>query len=147
VRFFFYGTLIAGSGNAVAERIHPRLLPLGPAIVPGRLFAIPHERGWYPALLHDPGDESEVHGGVYETLPAFTADDLALLDRYEGFDPARPYGSEYLRRQIDMICRGREEPADAYLYQAALPDGARPVPHGDFRLFLSDTGLPAYREG
>jgi gamma-glutamylcyclotransferase (GGCT)/AIG2-like uncharacterized protein YtfP len=144
MRFFFYGTLMASGGNPVPKRVHAELRALGPAVATGRLFAIPTGQGWYPALLTDP-EGSAVHGAAYEALPSFTAEHHALLDDYEAFYPDRPEESEYLREQIAILCGGREERAEAYVYRAALVSGARPVPLGDFNAFLAETGLPPYR--
>jgi gamma-glutamylcyclotransferase (GGCT)/AIG2-like uncharacterized protein YtfP len=144
LRFFFYGTLMAGSGNPVADRIHDRLRELGPAVATGRLFAIATRQGWYPALLADPAGAA-VHGIAYEALPGFTDEDLALLDRYEAYDRDRLAASEYWREPIPVACGGCEHLAEAYVYRAALPRGAQPVPHGDFRRFLAETGAAAYR--
>jgi gamma-glutamylcyclotransferase (GGCT)/AIG2-like uncharacterized protein YtfP len=144
MRFFFYGTLIAGSGNPVADHIHAKLRELGPARARGELHAIPTAQGWYPAFVAEP-EGGAVHGMVYETLPGFTAEDLALLDGYEAYYPDHSEASEYLRQRIDVLCDGRTVPADTYVYRAALPPGALAVPLGDFRAFLDAHGARPYR--
>jgi gamma-glutamylcyclotransferase (GGCT)/AIG2-like uncharacterized protein YtfP len=144
MRFFFYGTLMAGSGNRVADYIHTRLCELGPATAEGRLFAIPTIEGWYPAFVAK-ADGGAVHGVAYETLPGFTAEDLLLLDEYEAFYPDQPEKSEYLREQIDLLCNGQRVLADIYVWCTALPPDARPVPHGDFSAFLEKTGSLPWR--
>src|SRR4051812_8847921 len=88
-RFFFYGTLLAGSANPVAQAVHDRLRPMGAASLTGRLFAIPDGGGWYPALVQGNGT---VRGAVYEALAGFAAENLAALDHYEG--------AEYERRPV-----------------------------------------------
>ncbi|HMO69548.1 MAG TPA: gamma-glutamylcyclotransferase, partial [Novosphingobium sp.] len=93
-RFFFYGTLMAASGHPLARALHTRLHPLGPATVPGALFAIPDAAGWYPALL--PGD-GLVHGTLHAAGPDFAATDLAAIDGFEDFDSADPAASLYCR--------------------------------------------------
>lgn len=134
MRFFFYGTLVASSDNCVARTVHARLRPLGPARVCGLLHAIPDPRGWYPALL--PG-EGEVHGIAYEALAGFTSADLALIDAYEDHDPARPADSLYIRAAISATCGE----VQAYRYNRALPEGARPIPGGHFGDWLVATGF------
>jgi len=67
-RFFFYGTLIAGGGNVATEQVHRHLQPLGPAKVPGKVYAIPDSAGWYPALLSGAG---EVQGQLYQAAGFF----------------------------------------------------------------------------
>jgi gamma-glutamylcyclotransferase (GGCT)/AIG2-like uncharacterized protein YtfP len=143
MRFFFYGTLIAGSDNAVANLIHARLRELGPATVKGRLFAIPTGQGWYPALIAEPG-AAMVRGITYEALPSFGAKYLALLDDYEAYRPECPDESDYLRTSVQTLRDGRRERAQAYVYHAALPPEARSVPRGDFRAFLKHIGAPPY---
>jgi gamma-glutamylcyclotransferase (GGCT)/AIG2-like uncharacterized protein YtfP len=135
MRFFFYGTLLEGSDNPVAREIHSLLEPVGAARVAGQLFAIPNPDGWYPALL---GGGGEAHGMLYAARPQFSADDLARIDAYEDFDPANPEASLYIRRSISLVEGGE---AQAYVWKRPLPDGARPISHGDFRRWLADQGL------
>jgi gamma-glutamylcyclotransferase (GGCT)/AIG2-like uncharacterized protein YtfP len=139
MRFFFYGTLMAGSGNRVADAVHTRLRELGPATARGRLFAIPTIQGWYPAFVAKP-DGDAVHGMAYEALPGFTAEDLALLDDYEACYPEQPERSDYLREEIEVLCNKRRICAEVYVWCTGLPGDARPVGHGDFRAFLKETG-------
>ena len=137
-RFFFYGTLLSGSGNPVARVAHRKLLPGRPATAPGALHAIRDAAGWYPALT--PG-EGEVRGMVHEAARGFGTADLARLDAYEECGP----GGEYQRREIAVRSGGQEVLAQAYVYVAALPEGALPVPDGDFAAFLQRGGLSGYR--
>jgi gamma-glutamylcyclotransferase (GGCT)/AIG2-like uncharacterized protein YtfP len=143
MRFFFYGTLMAGSGNLVSESVHTRLRALGPATAQGHLFAIPTPEGWYPAFLAEPGGGA-VHGAAYAALPEWTAEDLAFLDSYEAYHPDRPEASEYVRQPVEILCDGGSGPADAYVYCLPMPADAVPLPHGDFRKFLAETGAAPY---
>lgn len=141
-RFFFYGTLMAGSGHPVASALHARLHPLGPATVPGALFAIPDPLGWYPALL--PG-EGAVHGTIHAAGPDFSAQDLAAIDAFEDFDPADPSGSLYCRLVLPVRPDGGQEvEAQAYRYNRPLPEGALPIRGGDFAAFVRERGLPVF---
>lgn len=140
--FFFYGTLVAGSGTAASRAIHRHLEPGRPGIARGTLHAVRDETGWYPALL--PGD-GVVHGMVHAAPADVPAADLAALDAYEQYWPDDPARSEYLRRPIVVEVAGEVIAADAYLYNAPLPVDARLVPDGDFRAFLLREGLPQYR--
>jgi len=130
LRLFFYGTLLAGSGNPVAQRVHAKLRTLGAARVKGRLFAIGDEGGWYPALV---AGEGLVSGVIHEALPAFSASDLAALDGYEG--------KEYRRSAIDSGVAGMVE---AYLWAGPVPEGAVPIAGGDFAAWLAETGRIAW---
>lgn len=142
MRFFFYGTLLHGAGNAAAEAVHARLGPGLAATVGGRLFALPDPAGWYPALLPDPRGPP-VHGMVYRTMPEFAAADLAAIDAWED---CRPDGrGEYRREALPVTSAGLGLLAQAYLYNAPLPSGAEPIPGGDFGAFLAQRGLAAFR--
>lgn len=142
MRFFFYGTLIAGSGNAVAAAAHALLRDLGPATASGALHAVPDPAGWYPALLPGAGI---VHGRLYAAAGRFDAAALARLDAYEDFDPAAPDGSLYVR-EIVTVARadGLSCTAQAYRFNSALPEGAQPIPGGDFHAWLAERGLEAF---
>ncbi|MEY4239212.1 MAG: hypothetical protein RL339_1813 [Pseudomonadota bacterium] len=135
MRFFFYGTLQAGNSNPEIAAIHRRLVPEGPARIAGRLLAVQDRDGWFPALV--PGD-GEVHGQVYAASPAFTADDLAALDRYEEFDPASPETSWYLRETMALTSGA---PVSVYRMNAAPPAEAVPIPEGNFRAWLKAAKL------
>ncbi len=141
MRFFFYGTLVAGSGGRLARSVHAKLRPLGPASAEGRLYGIPDPDGWYPALL--PGD-GVVWGWLYDAGPSFSEDDLAALDRYEEFDPAAPGASLYLRAPLTVTAGGARIIAEAYAFNQPLPAGARPIPAGDFAAWLAEHGLAGY---
>lgn len=141
MRFFFYGTLVAGSGNAVARAVHSRLVDLGPATVRGALHAVPDPDGWYPALV---SGEGAVHGRLYRAGDGFSAGDLARMDAYEDFDPADPAGSLYVREAMAVLSGGRELEAQAYRFAVGLPVGSRPIPGGDFAAWLAEHGLRAY---
>ena len=146
--FFFYGTLLDRPGNPVAAALHQRLGPGRAGSLPGALYAIPDAAGWYPALVPDgPG---RVRGQIHAAGPAFSAADLALMDRYEGFDPANLAESDYVRRLVPVTCDGPGEsdradaPAFVYCYNRPLPTAAMAIPSGDFLAWLRETGVRAY---
>lgn len=131
-RFFFYGTLI-GVGPPPVRRALARLRDLGPARAEGLVYAICDAEGWYPALIEGPG---EVAGRLYETSEAFTPADLAALDAYEDYDPADPAGSLY--RRVSVGIAGRT--AELYRFNQPLPEGACPIPDGDFAVWVEREG-------
>ncbi|MBM3595606.1 MAG: gamma-glutamylcyclotransferase [Alphaproteobacteria bacterium] len=141
MRFFFYGTLLEGSGNAVARALQGRLRPVAPASVKGALFAIPDPHGWYPALV--PDGQGTVQGTVSEALASFTDADLARMDALEDYDPARPDLSLYVRRAV-MLDGGGE--AQAYVWNRPLPGDAIRIPQGDFRRWLAETGFREFAD-
>jgi gamma-glutamylcyclotransferase (GGCT)/AIG2-like uncharacterized protein YtfP len=140
--FFFYGTLIAGSGNAVAQATHARLRPVGPASVPGALWAVPDTAGWFPALVAGQG---RVHGMLYAAMDSFDAGDLARLDEWEDFRSHQPAASLYLRVEMHAVdSAGRSVAAQVYRFNQPLPTDARAIPGGDFQAWLKATGNTAY---
>lgn len=142
MRFFFYGTLIAGSSNPVAQAVHARLRDLGPARIPGRLHAVADPDGCYPVLSAGKGT---VRGRLYEATAEFTAADLAMLDQWEEFDPADRTGSLYLRETIGAIREdGSRTPAAVYRYNRPLPPDAEPIAGGDFIAWLLRRGFDPY---
>lgn len=145
MRFFFYGTLLPGSCNAVAAAVHRKLTRGIPAFARGHLHAVPDPAGWYPAFRADPAGE-QVGGMLHTALPDFAPADLAALDFYENFKPDDHPGSEYLRSEITVSTADGRHQAYAYLYRELLPAGALEVSGGDFRAFLAQNGLPEYRE-
>ncbi|WP_338468052.1 gamma-glutamylcyclotransferase family protein [Novosphingobium sp. ZN18A2] len=152
MRFFFYGTLLAGSDNPVAAQIHARLQPAGMASVKGALWAIPDPLGWFPALVADEG-AGAVRGMIYEARATFDAADLARMDAYEDCDPAHADASLYLRRAFAVmpeVASGSRGEAQVYVWNRPVPDGARAIPGGDFRAWLAAEGLAQFtglREG
>ncbi len=136
--FFFYGTLLDGSDNPIAREVHRLLEPRGAATAQGTLFAVPDETGWFPALLTG---EGQVHGRLYASREGFSPADLARLDAYEDYDPARPEASLYLREEIAL---GQAGSAQAYRFNQPLPALAQPIPGGDFRKWLAETGLAQF---
>lgn len=142
MRFFFYGTLIAGSGNPVAAAVHGHLRDLGPATARGALYAIGEPEGWYPIMLAGAGP---VHGRLYEAAPGFGEADLAQLDADEDFDPAAPARSLYLRTTIIVAdAQGVLQEAQTYSFNGPLPSAALPIADGDFSAWIAREGLRPY---
>ncbi|WP_088308185.1 gamma-glutamylcyclotransferase family protein [Novosphingobium sp. B 225] len=139
MHFFFYGTLLDGSDNPVAQDIHALLDPLGPAQVAGDLHAIPDAQGWFPALVPGGG---QVHGKVYRARAHFTPADLARMDAYEDLDPGDPAGSLYVRQAM-LLAGGGE--AQTYVWNRPLPAGSQPIPGGSFRDWLTAQGFEQFR--
>lgn len=143
MRFFFYGTLIAGSGNRVAQRAHLNLRALGPGRVRGLLHAVPDPLGWYPAML--PG-ERLVEGVLYEASGGFGPAHLARLDAYEDYDPASPHASLYRREEVEAVTAAGTARAQAYLFNQPLPEGACAISSGSFHGWLAEHGLAPFRD-
>jgi gamma-glutamylcyclotransferase (GGCT)/AIG2-like uncharacterized protein YtfP len=94
---FVYGTLRAGAAAPAHDRWVSRLRSLGRGTVPGRL----HDAGRYPTAVPSSDPEDRIVGEAY-ALPADPAVLLAALDGYEGYDPADPEGSVFVRSTVTV---------------------------------------------
>lgn len=86
-------------------------------VLTGALFDL----GWYPGF--SPG-EGRVFGEAYRLPMGF---DFSEVDRYEGFDPADPAGSVFVRQAVAL--ETPDAPAWVYIYNGALTS-ATLVPSG-----------------
>ena len=121
--FFVYGTLKRGQTNypliATAVRVAT------PATIRGRLYDV----GPFPALGEG---EEPIRGELLTVDPADVPRLLALLDALEGYAPADPAGSIYLRRVVvAATADGREVAAYAYFYNRD-PAALRHLPGGEW---------------
>ncbi len=124
-RIAFYGTLMLPFPTLDRLGLADRLELLGPCLVPGRLYDL----GPYPGLA--PG-RRPVRGQLFRLLDPAA---LAVLDGFEGFDPADPAGSEYLRRRLELI-----EPAGVRAWAYLLnhdPAGLPLIECGDWAAHLA----------
>ena len=90
---FAYGTLQPGLAPASMAQVAAKLSPTGKGFVRGVLYDL----GRYPGAIPDAGSKHQICGTVLE-LPG-DEDILRRLDAYEGFDPASPEASEYIRER------------------------------------------------
>jgi len=88
---FAYGTLQPGFAPAKAAPLASKLRPVCEGFVHGFLYDL----GGYPGAVPDPAASSRIAGTVMQ-LPEDESF-LARLDAYEGFNPASPETSEYIR--------------------------------------------------
>jgi len=122
---FFYGTLMTPFNRPGRQRVASKLLFSGR----GRIRAALFDLGIYPAAV-PAEDDSMVAGEVYELADAPVV--LAALDELEGFRPAEPARSLYLRVLTDVqMDGGRTQPAWAYFYNAPLGRAER-IASGDY---------------
>ncbi len=126
---FAYGTLLTGALDpGVDRRLARDARRLGPARMRGRL----HDQGGYPGLLDGDGWVA----GALLCLDAASAT-LALLDRYEGFDPARPAAGEFVRVTRPVFAQPSETAVEAWVYllnPARVRPGRR-IAGGDWRRY------------
>jgi gamma-glutamylcyclotransferase (GGCT)/AIG2-like uncharacterized protein YtfP len=121
---FFYGTLMTGFDRRRRAGIDNRLHYIGRGSIQAALFDL----GIYPAAV--PASDGLVWGEVYEmTDPAAV---LAALDEIEGYRPADPDSSLYLRQQTPVRLQdGTLAEAFVYFYNAPLGQAAR-IASGDY---------------
>lgn len=122
---FFYGSLRPPYDTQRRIGIASMVRRLGRAEVRGTL----HDLGAYPALTAGAGI---VIGDVHEVIDARLA---AVLDPFEGFDPANPESSLYVREQVDLT--SPEGVAWVYRYRGSL-DSSTIVAGGDWVLYLDE---------
>lgn len=130
--FFVYGTLKRGELN------HPLLAPYARAVVPATTRGQLCDLGLFPALI-------DAEGIVRGELVALDSGDLraalVILDALEGYDPADPSGSMYVRRVVGVqLGDGTAAAAYAYFYNRD-PQGLTPVLSGEW--FGSAVAAPA----
>ena len=120
---FVYGTLRPGSAPAALAQLLRSASNLGAAWVPGELYDL----GAYPGAIAPGGDDSpefRVHGEVLR-LEGLEAR-LPTLDAYEGFDPASPKTSLFVRTSCTAtLASGQALSCWIYLYAGAPPASAR----------------------
>jgi gamma-glutamylcyclotransferase (GGCT)/AIG2-like uncharacterized protein YtfP len=113
-RLFVYGTLRPGHAPPEIADAVARLRPIGPGTVRGHL----HNLGAYPGLILDASAPS-VPGQVFAVPDAPT---LARMDSYEGYDPANPDESLFLRVQVAIVLdTGAETVCWIYTYNRPIP--------------------------
>lgn len=121
---FFYGTLMRGFERPGRTRIDLLLEPTGRGWIRAALFDL----GIYPAAV--PSDESRVWGEVYRMHDRAAV--LGSLDEIEGYRPAQPDASLYMRTETEVtLADGRAVLAWAYFYNAPLGQAER-IASGDY---------------
>jgi gamma-glutamylcyclotransferase (GGCT)/AIG2-like uncharacterized protein YtfP len=125
-RLFVYGTLRKGfRSHKLLQRFHARLIASGS--VQGRLYDL----GDYPGAVNCTGTE-RVCGEVYFLPHAEAA--FRALDRFEGFDPARPESNEFERGGTTVtLADGRKVRAWIYWLPGA-PATRRRVRAGNYAM-------------
>lgn len=121
---FFYGTLMSGFDRPGRSRIDAKLAPAGRGWIRAALFDL----GIYPAAI--PDTDGCVWGEVHRMLDRDAV--LAALDEIEGFRPAEPDASLYMRAEtIVTFDDGHTAAAWTYFYNAPLGRAQR-IESGDY---------------
>jgi gamma-glutamylcyclotransferase (GGCT)/AIG2-like uncharacterized protein YtfP len=125
---FFYGTLMSGFRRPGRERVDAKLHPVGRGWIQAALFDL----GIYPAAV--PASDGRVFGEVHRMGDAGAV--LDALDEIEGYRPAEPDASLYVRVETAVtFADGRVERAWAYFYNAPLGRAPR-IESGDYLEYL-----------
>ncbi len=117
--FAFYGTLRRDGSAAARLGLSDALTWIGPCRIPGRLYRVT----WYPALVQG---EGSVVGDLFAVEDEAA---VAVLDRFEGYDPAQPAESLYVRRPVELVDPGTS--AWAYVWNGTM-DGLTFISSGDW---------------
>lgn len=111
-----YGTLMRGLRSSKTRFLNAYARFTGEVTVPGRLYDL----GDYPGLVYDPTAATIVTGHL------FALDDpesvFAVLDPYEGIDPARPEHGPYVRRTIEVAQQDARITSWVYLFSWPTDD-------------------------
>jgi len=123
---FVYGTLSPRHAPPEIAATVRRLRPVGSASVPGQLYDL----GEYPGAVLSKTARSQIRGEVFE-LPT-DAKTLSSLDDYEGFEPAKPTSSLFVRRAWPVVMDdGTRLRCWVYVYNGDLRQ-AQPVRNGRY---------------
>lgn len=122
---FSYGTLLPEHAPAEIAPVVRRLRAVGRGKVHGRLYDL----GEYPgAVLTKSGPV--IIGQIFE-LPD-GPEVIEKLDQYEGFDPAHPQGSLFVRKR-SLVTVGNGKRMWCWVYVYNRPPGSAPaLSGGDF---------------
>jgi len=120
---FVYGTLMRG--RPAHGLLAPWVVQAQPGTCVGHLYRMP---AGYPAMVES--HDGRVHGEVLSLRPELP---WAKIDEYEGFDPANPQGSLYVRsqRRIELRPQGHVE---AHCYLLVSGTLQTHIAQGAFRL-------------
>ena len=124
---FVYGTLSPRHAPPEIAATVRRLRPVGAASVRGRLYDL----GEYPGAVLSKNSRSLIRGEVFE-LPGDQST-LTSLDNYEGFEPAKPNSSLFVRRTWPVtLDDGTRLRCWVYVYNGNMKR-AQPVRSGRYR--------------
>ena len=125
---FFYGTLMTGFDRRRRLGMDGQMTFKGRGHIEGALFDL----GLYPAAV--PASDGKVWGELFEFTDAQPV--LAALDEIEGYRPAEPDTSLYVRRLVPVqLADGTAADAWAYFYNAPLGSAPK-ISSGDYLEYL-----------
>jgi len=129
---FVCGTLRSGLAPDEVAGLMRRMLRIGAASVPGRLYDL----GDYPGAVLDPDCDAKIIGEVFQ-LPDDGAS-LAALDAYEGIDPQDSGRSLFVRREAEITLEvGAKLQCWIYVYNGQV--GSAPlITSGDYLIYKQE---------
>ena len=137
---FFYGVLMPGLASGRMADLVALLGPTRPATVSERLFCGARSARTLSADGHRGGSRAGQRRGAFAGATVRKLQ-LAELDACEGFDPAKPTASDYVREPVHAtLAGGLTLGADAYRWNRAIADDFIAIPHGDFARYLAEGG-------
>lgn len=129
---FVCGTLRPGLAPDEVAGLMGRMLRIGAASVPGRLYDL----GDYPGAVLDPNCDAKIIGEVFQ-LPDDGAV-IAALDAYEGIDPQDTGDSMFLRREAEITLEGGAKlQCWIYVYNRRV-DSATLIASGDYLVYKQE---------
>ena len=129
---FVYGSLLIPTGLPDVDAVMSgKTVSLGLGYIHGRLYDL----GDYPGAKFSLQGESKLPPKVWGRLLGLPDPDpvFAVLDRYEGFDRARPLESEFARSTAAVVVPEAERTymAQVYFYNPQVR-GKKLIPSGDY---------------
>lgn len=113
---FVYGTLHPDRAPTEIKTAVKKFVPIGQGTISGTL----HDLGQYPALTLNGKKKQRVRGVIF-ALPD-DPDILQKLDRYEGYLPADPANSLFIRsKRLVTFDNGTRSFCWIYIYNQKLP--------------------------
>lgn len=137
---FVYGTLLRSAGHPEHRILEKGAVLQGAATFRGKLFLIES----YPALIPS-SSQGDAFGGTVDSVRGelYRLNEPPLvfgrLDRYEGFDPANPRQSLYIREKREVNLTERGTPVNSWIYLYNRPTRhLTPIPSGDYLSFMEN---------
>lgn len=128
---FTYGTLRKEADNPIQRFLIDRAVWIGKGFFQGKLYFT----NGHPAAVPSDSQTNSVTGDLFdiENSPEL----LQTLDRYEGYDPANPEGSLYIRAKKTIWLKESDKNVEAWIYLFNKPvDASEEISSGDYLRFV-----------
>ena len=121
---FVYGTLRKAFNLHLFKQIENDIQWLGLSEIRGKLYDL----GYYPGAVQE--DNSIITGDVFRLI--YPRKVLAILDEYEGYDPANEIQSLFVReKESILLTNGKDIEAWVYWYNRSVKEKRR-IDCGDY---------------